>query len=160
MGRHDLTDGQFARVECLLPANGRRGGQWKDHRPVVNGMVWRLKTGAPWRDVPPEYGPWKTVYDRFNRWCADGTLLGIAECLLAELDAEGRIDWDLWCIDGSVIRGSRAAGGARADSVEKKAATAASSPSRRTTPWAAARAGSGPSCTWSATAMGCRWRWT
>ncbi len=147
MPRHELTDGQWARVEPLLPGNGRRGGQWKGHRPVVNGMVWRLKTGSPWRDLPGVYGPWQTVCDRFNRWCADGTLLGIAECLLAELDREGEVDWDLWCIDGSVIRASRAAGGARADSVEKKSATAARPASRRTTPWARAGAGSGPSCT-------------
>jgi transposase len=147
MGRHELTDEQYARVEPLLPANGSRGGQWKDHRPLLNGMVWRLKTGCPWRDLPERFGPWQTVYDRFNRWSADGTLLGIAECLLAELDTEGKVDWDLWCIDGSVIRASRAAGGARADSVGKKVATGASTGSRRTTPWAAAGAGSGPSCT-------------
>lgn len=134
MPRHELTDGQYARVEWLLPANGRRGGQWQDHRRVLNGMVWRLKTGCPWRDVPPDYGPWQTVYDRFNRWSADGTLLGVAECLLAELDNAGGVDWDLWCIDSSVIRASRAAGGARHDSVEKKVATGASTGSRRTTP--------------------------
>ena len=147
MPRHELTDEQWARVEPLLPANGSRGGQWKDHRPVVNGMVWRLRTGAPWRDLPGDYGPWQTVYDRFNRWSADGTLGGVAECLLADLDNGGKVDWDLWNIDGTVIRASRAAGGARADSVGKKVATAASSRSRRTPRWAAARAGSAPSCT-------------
>ena len=118
--RHELTDRQWARIEPLLPVNGGRGGQWKDHRPLVNGMVWRLKTGAPWRDVPFRYGPWQTVYDRFNRWCADGTLRGIAECLLVELDNAGLLDWDLWNIDGSVVRASRAAGGARRDSAKKK----------------------------------------
>jgi transposase len=113
---------------------------------LVDGMIFRLKTGCPWRDVPAEFGPWQTVYDRFNRWSADGTLLGIAECLLTELDGEGGVDWDLWCIDGSVIRASRAAGGARRDAAGKKAGTAANSPSRRTMPLAAAKAGSGPSC--------------
>lgn len=141
MSRHELTDEQWGRIEKLLPANGLRGGQWNDHRPLINGMVWRLKTGCPWRDVPEKYGPWQTVYDRFNRWCADGTLLGLAEYLLVELDNAGGVDWDLWCIDGSVIRASRAAGGARADAVQKKRA------SRRTTRWAAARAGSAPNCT-------------
>ena len=141
MPRHELTDAQWARVEPLLPTNGRRGGQWKGHRPLVNGMVWRLKTGAGWRDVPRAFGPWQTVYDRFNRWSADGTLASIAECLLIDLDNAGGVDWDLWCIDGSVIRASRAAGGARRDAAGKKAA------SRRTTRWAAAGAGSAPSCT-------------
>ena len=140
MPRHELTDAQWARVEALLPANGGRGGQWGDHRPLVNGMVWRLRTGAPWRDVPPDFGPWQTVYDRFNRWCADGTLLGIAEALLVELDNAGLLDWDLWCIDGTVVRASRAAAGAAAESVGKKGA---SSRSPRTTPSGAARAGTG-----------------
>ena len=76
---------------------------------MVNAMVWRLKTGSPWRDLPPEFGPWQTVYDRFNKWSSDGTLLGVAEVLLVELDNAGLVDWDLWCIDGSVIRASRAA---------------------------------------------------
>ena len=120
MPRHELSDAQWARIEPLLPTNGHRGGQWDDHRPLVNGMVWRLKTGSPWRDVPPEFGPWQTVYDRFNRWSGDGTLLGIAEVLLVELDNAGLIDWDLWCIDGTVIRGSRAAAGAAADSVGRE----------------------------------------
>lgn len=120
MPRHELTDGQWARIEPLLPANGRRGGQWDDHRPLVNGMVWRLKTGSPWRDVPPAFGPWQTVYDRFNKWSADGTLLGLAEVLLVDLDNAGGVDWDLWCIDGTVVRGSRAAGGAAAASVGEK----------------------------------------
>jgi transposase len=147
MPRHELSDEQWERIEPLLPAHGGRGGQWRDHRPVVNGMVWRLKTGCPWRDVPAEFGPWQTVYDRFNRWCADGTLLGLAECLLADLDGAGAVDWDLWCIDGSVVRASRAAGGARRDAAEKKSATAASSPSRPITRWAAARAASARSYT-------------
>lgn len=147
VSRHDLAQEQWERVEPLLPPNGGRGGQWKDHRKVVNGMVWRLKTGSPWRDLPEGYGPWETVYGRFNRWCEDGTLLGIAECLLVELDNQGGVDWDLWCIDGSVVRASRAAGGARRDAAEKKSATAARRPSRRTTRWAGAKAGSAPSCT-------------
>jgi transposase len=142
MPRHELTDDQFQRVEPLLPPNGHRGGQWKDHRTVLNGMIWRLKTGCPWRDLPRDYGPWQTVYDRFNRWSDDGTLAHVAECLLVELDNGGGVDWDLWCIDGSIVRAGRAAGGARADAVKKKRPA-----SRPTTRWAAARAGSGPSST-------------
>ena len=117
MPRHELTDDQWTPIEPLVPRNGHSGGQWDDHRPLVNGMVWRLKTGAPWRDVPPEFGPWQTVYERFNRWSEDGTLMGIAEVLLVELDNAGLVDWDLWCIDGTVTRASRAAAGASAASV-------------------------------------------
>src|SRR5690554_5622904 len=139
--RHELTDRQYRRVEPLLPANGQRGGQWHDHRMMLNGMLWRLRTGCPWRDLPERYGPWQSVYDRFNRWCADGTLRAIAEVLLAELDQAEQIDWDLWHIDGSSIRASRAAGGAAGKSRSK------GPPSRRTTPLAAAEAGSPASCT-------------
>lgn len=128
--RHELTDQQYARIEHLLPENGRRGGQWNDHRQTLNGMLWRLRTGVPWRDIPERYGPWQTIYDRFNRWSADGTLLGIAEALLVELDHHGLIDWDLWHIDGSSIRASRAAAGAAASSSQKDRM------SQPTTPWA------------------------
>lgn len=139
--RHELTDQQWERIEPLLPENGRRGGHWKDHRTVLNGMLWRLRTGAPWRDLPERYGPWKTVYDRFNHWSADGTLRRIAEVLLRELDDAGLIDWDLWSIDGSSIRATRAAAGAAARSSKK------SRKSPPTTPWAGAAAASGPSFT-------------
>lgn len=139
--RHELTDRQYERIEPLLPENGCRGGQWQDHRRILNAMLWRLRTGVPWRDLPPHYGPWQSVYDRFNRWSHDGTLLGIAEALLVELDHDERIDWDLWHIDGSSIRATRAAAGAAASSSKKGPR------SRPTTPWAAAGAGSAASCT-------------
>ncbi len=81
--------------------------------PLVNGILWHLHTGAPWRDVPAQYGPWQTVYDRFNWWRKDGTWARILTTLLDELDDAGRISRELWCIDASVIRASRAAAGAR-----------------------------------------------
>lgn len=113
MRRHELSDAQWKRIENMFPLNGNKGGQWKDHRQLLNGMFWRLQTGAPWRDLPERYGPWQTVYDRFNRYSKNGTFDRIVERLQGQLDAQGRIDWDLWCVDGSVIRASRAAAGAR-----------------------------------------------
>ncbi|MFD7541338.1 transposase [Streptomyces sp. NPDC059819] len=56
-----------------------RGRPWRDHRQVVNGVLWRLRTGAPWRDLPERYGPWQTVYERFARWEADGTWAKLLE---------------------------------------------------------------------------------
>jgi transposase len=70
-----------------------------------------LHTGAPWRDLPDRYGPWQTVFTRFNGWRRDGTWVRIVTSLLDELDDKGQIDHDLWCIDGTVIRASRAAAG-------------------------------------------------
>ena len=109
--RYELTEEQFDLVCDLLPVNGRRGGQWKDHRTVLNGIFWILHTGAQWRELPERYGNWKTVYDRFRRWQRDGTLERMLERLQMRLDADGRIDFDLWCVDATPIRASRSAGG-------------------------------------------------
>lgn len=58
--RHELTDAQWRKVESLLPVNGRPGEQWADHRRVVNGVLFRARTGVPWPDLPERYGPWQT----------------------------------------------------------------------------------------------------
>ena len=83
---------------------------------MVNAILWHLHTGAPWPDLPERYGPWKTVYDRFQRWRRDGTWARILDTLLLRLDRAGRIDRDLWLVDASVIRASRAAAGAKKNS--------------------------------------------
>jgi transposase len=57
VGRGELTETAWAAIAPLLPAQGRRGGQWRDHRQVFNGIWWKLRTGAPWRNVPERYGP-------------------------------------------------------------------------------------------------------
>ena len=72
--RHDVTDAEWARLEPLLPdRTPRRGGRWCDHRQMINGVLWRTRTGAPWRDLPSSYGNWKGVYSRHRRWSGDGT---------------------------------------------------------------------------------------
>jgi transposase len=116
MRRYELSDQQWARIEPLLPDrfhDGNAGHPFNEHRPIVNAILWILHTGAPWRDLPERFGPWEAVYDRFNRWRRDGTWSRIVTSLLDELDDTGQIDHDLWCIDGSVVRASRAAAGAR-----------------------------------------------
>ena len=111
--RHDLTDEQWAQLEPLLPGGTRRrGGQWADHRRVINGVLWRTRAGAPWRDLPAGYGPWKTVYNRHRRWSGDGTW----EQLLDQVRADADLDQDgawLVSIDGTVIRAHHHAAGAR-----------------------------------------------
>ena len=64
VGRYELTDERWSRIEGLFPPNGRRGGQWRDHRTVVNGVFWVLCSGAPWRDLPGRYGAWQTAHGR------------------------------------------------------------------------------------------------
>ncbi|MCS3749341.1 transposase [Salinibacter ruber] len=109
--RYELTDEQFERIEDALPGVDGRGRPYEDHRKVVNGIFWVLRSGAPWRDLPERYGSWKTVYDRFRRWADDGTLQSIARKLQGELDAEGHIDWEQLGADSTTIRASRSAAG-------------------------------------------------
>lgn len=70
MARYDLPDEVWIIIQPLLPAEPaypRAGRPWAEHRMIINGMFWVLCSGAPWRDLPERYGPWKTVYTRFNR---------------------------------------------------------------------------------------------
>jgi len=113
MRRHELSDQQWELLAPFFPPRPRRrGGQWKDDRTVLNGIFWRLNTGAPWRDLPQRYGRWKTVHHRFTRLRQSGLLDRILAALQLKLDERGLVDYDLWCVDGSSIRASRAAAGA------------------------------------------------
>ena len=116
MHRYDLTDAEWRLIVPFFPDRYHHGGAghpWNDHRPLVNGILWHLHTGTPWPDTPERYGPWPTVYDRFNRWRQDGTWARILDALLLRVDKAGLIDRDLWCVDASIIRASRAAAGAK-----------------------------------------------
>jgi transposase len=116
MRRYELTDTQWACIAPFFPDSfhdHHPGHPWQDHRRMVNGILWHLHTGAPWRDLPTRYGPWQTVYDRFNFWRQDGTWATILDTLLLRLDKAGWIDRDLWLVDASIIRASRAAAGAK-----------------------------------------------
>ena len=115
MHPYELTDEQYAQIQGELHDN--HGGPGRDtlpHRPILNGIFWRLYNGARWEDVPRRYGKAKTVYDRFNSWSKDGTWDRVLDKLHARLDADGRIDWDLFSVDGSNVRAHKhAAGGGK-----------------------------------------------
>src|SRR4051812_33673701 len=89
VGRHELTDAAWARIEPLLPKTGQRGGRWRDHRQVINAILWQARTGVPWRDLPDRYGPWKTAHERLRKWTADGTWDRILEHVVVKDDAVG-----------------------------------------------------------------------
>jgi transposase len=111
--RHDLADEEWARLEPLLPDRApRRGGRWVDHRAVIDGVLWRTRTGSPWRDLPAEYGNWKTVYNRHRRWSADGTWAGILDELRRGADADQGSEWSVG-VDSAVTRAHQHAAGAR-----------------------------------------------
>jgi transposase len=102
-----LSNEQWSRLEPLLPQkNTRRGRPPTAHRRIVEAMVWILRTGAPWRDLPSAYGPWKTVYTRFSRWSQSGALARLFEALALERDDEG------FLIDATIVRAHQDASGA------------------------------------------------
>jgi transposase len=111
-GRADLTDGQWAVLAPLLPRSKRgRPPKWTK-RQLIDGIRWRVRAGAPWRDMPVAYGPWQTVYGLFRRWQRDGTWARVLTGLQARADAEGLITWDV-SVDSTVARAHQHAAGAR-----------------------------------------------
>jgi transposase len=139
--RADLTDAQWAALEPLLPA-GRKPGRppvWTK-RQLIDGIRWRVRAGAPWRDVPVEYGPWQTVYGLFRRWQRDGTWRAVLTGLRARADAAGLICWDV-SVDSTVARAHQHAAGARKRGICRPSRPAGWSPSRTITGWAALAAG-------------------
>ncbi|WP_419248638.1 IS5 family transposase [Streptomyces melanogenes] len=112
MGRGDLTDDQWARLEAVLPPLPRMGRKPRDRRQCFDGIWWRARTGSPWRDVPERYGPWETAYTLFRRWQIDGTWSEILKRLQVKADAAGHIEWEV-SVDSTVCRAHQHAAGAR-----------------------------------------------
>jgi transposase len=134
MERHALSDEQWARLRPLLPPPSRgRGRPRRDDRLIVDGILWRLATGVPWRDLPDRFGPWRTVYSRFRRWQVAGVWDRVLAALQAEADARGQLDWRLHFLDGSTVRAHQHAAGAQKGAVTKpSAAPGAASPRKST----------------------------
>lgn len=107
--RYGLTDDEWSRIADLFPPEntGRQGRPRKDNRVIFNGIVWILRSGAPWRDLPERYGPWETVYSRFRKWMEDGVLDNIFHIL--SLDA-GPAELSL---DGSIVKAHPHSAGAK-----------------------------------------------
>jgi transposase len=103
----DLTDEQWEVLEPLIPnpphrADGR-GRPWRDPRDVLNGILWILRTGAPWRDLPERYPPYQTCHRRFQKWIEEGVLGRILEALAQDLEERGEIDLSECYIDGTFV---------------------------------------------------------
>jgi len=99
-----LTDAQWALLEPLLPSSkGKQSRPFRDHRQVLEGIVFRLRTGCPWRDLPERFGPWQTVWKRHARFSKDGTWDQILAALLVTADQAGHVDWQI-SIDSTVAR--------------------------------------------------------
>ena len=109
MARFDLTDAEWSIIQPLLPgADGKTNGRPRgDDRKVLNGIFFTLRTGSPWRDLPERYGPYTTVYNRFNRWAKRGVWVGIFEALAK------RSPQSLHLIDSSIVRAHQHAAGGK-----------------------------------------------
>ena len=134
--RFDLTDAQWARLEPLLPAPKRPGrpSKWTK-RQLIDGIRWRIRVGAPWRDLPDCYGSWAAAYSLFRRWQRDGTWARILTALQAFADTAGRIVWDV-SVDSTIARAHQHAAGARKRGIYRPNRPAVSPPNRPVTPWA------------------------
>jgi transposase len=114
MNRGDLTNEQWERLQPLLPPQKPSIGRpAHDHRIILNGILWILRTGAPWRDLPERYGPWRTVASRFYRWQRAGVWQKLFDTLKQQADADGRLDWLLHFVDSTIIRAHQHAAGAK-----------------------------------------------
>lgn len=112
--RHELTDEQWARIEPLLPPQKQRTGRpAKDHRTIINGILWLDKTGTPWRDLPECYSPWQTVATRFYRWTKQGIWDRVLAEVQKEANARGEVQWTIHFVDSSIVRAHQHAAGAK-----------------------------------------------
>lgn len=113
MDRSMLRDDQWARIEMLCSGKAsERGVTGRNNRLFVEAVLWIARTGAPWRDLPPEFGPWHTVYMRFSRWSKKGIWARMAEALKGDADLEQLF------VDSTIVRAHQHAAGAQ----KKKAA--------------------------------------
>jgi transposase len=114
MGRHELTDAQWRQLAPLLPPQKPRVGRpAHPHRHILNGILWILATGAPWRDLPEQYGSWHTVSSRFYRWQHAGIWQRILAALQQLADWHGRVDWSVHFVDSTTVRAHQHAAGAK-----------------------------------------------
>lgn len=113
MKRHELTTQQWDQIKDLLPAErGRQGRPAKDNRQMINAMLWVLTTGAPWRDLPEQYGPWESVYTRFSRWSKSGVLDRVLEHLAQDKHKRS----PHYLIDATIVKAHQHSAGAKGGS--------------------------------------------
>lgn len=103
----DLTDKQWEIICTILPEDpvrpDRRGRPWSDRRTVLNGILWILRTGAQWADLPERYGNYKTVHRRFQNWREQGFFEDLLVKLAEDLRDRGQLDLEECFIDGTFV---------------------------------------------------------
>lgn len=111
MSRLLLTDDEWELIAEDFPEPASTGRPQRDPRAVLDAILWVLRTGSPWRDLPDDFCPWQTAWRKFDQWNADGTLAAVLHHLQASFVSAGAIDPELWCIDGTTVRAARCAAG-------------------------------------------------
>ena len=111
MARHRLSDEQWELIADIFPEPARTGRPPANPRDMMDGILWRLRTGSSWRDLFEEFGPWETVYKHFNQWNSDGTVDEVKHRQMQKIVDEDGLETDLWCVDGTVVRAARCSAG-------------------------------------------------
>jgi transposase len=103
----ELTDEQWSIIEPLLPELPKRddgkGRPWRENREIMNGILWILRSGARWKDLPDKFPPYQTCHRRFQSWVKDGSLRRVLEALARDLETRGEIDLTECFIDGTFV---------------------------------------------------------
>ncbi len=107
MRGNELTDAQWEWIQPLLPLQGRMGRPRADDRKVLNGILYVLRTGCRWKDMPREYGAYVTAWRRLQRWQEEGVWDQIWQAVLSSLDEEGKLEWARAFLDGSFVPAKR-----------------------------------------------------
>jgi transposase len=123
MNRYELTNEQWAKLAPVLPPQKpvKAGRPANDHRRIINGILWILRSGAGWRDIPERYGSWSTVYSRFNRWQKKGIWQKILTRLQSRADQNGQNDWSIHFVDATIVRAHQHSAGQKNSSAEAEA---------------------------------------
>jgi transposase len=127
MRRHEITDDHWERIKDILPGQvGDPGVTAKDDRLFVNAVLWIAKTGAPWRDLPERFGPWDSVWKRFDRWCKKGVWERAFEAL-----QDPDLEWMI--LDSTVVRAHRHAAGKKGGKATRPSAVPGADSARKST---------------------------
>lgn len=124
--RLQLDDRQWSRIEAFLQTERGRGRPARNDRLFVEAVLWNHRTGAPWRDLPSEFGPWQTVFNRFDRWSKTGKWQRLLRALQVDVDGE----W--FCIDATIARAHQHAAGAKGGAQKRGARSGHYALARRT----------------------------
>ena len=128
-----LTDHQWEQLEPLLPPQrSGRGRPNTEHRLILDGILWRYRTGSPWRALPTAFGAWQTVYSRLRRWQEADIWAQVLTALQELADERGDVDWDLHCLDTTSIRAHQHAAGGKKGAIMPWAAAGVASAANAT----------------------------